>query len=95
MRLWISELLSHAEAVEYRSVAANDVATRTNGEAHQRPDANDQAWPKPRAMHLFFVGNLVTPTATAQRSLHFRVIRRGSGEGTTSGCKAQCGPPSG
>ena len=41
--------------------------------------------------YVIFCGKFGGPTATAQRSLHFRVIRRGRGEGTTSGFKAQCG----
>ena len=51
-RLWISGLPSRAEAAEYLSVAAKNIATRTNGEAHQRLDANGHAWQKPPRMHL-------------------------------------------
>ena len=40
VRLWISEPPSRAEAAEYLSVAANDIATCTSGEAHRRPNAN-------------------------------------------------------
>ena len=52
VRLCISEPPSRAEAAEYLSVAANDIATRTNGEAHQRLDANGHPWQKPPRMHL-------------------------------------------
>ena len=52
MRLWISEPPGRAEAAEYLSVAANDIATRTNGEAHQRLNANGNPWEKPPGMHL-------------------------------------------
>ena len=52
VRLWISEPPSRAEAVEYLSVAANDIAMRTKGEAHQRRDANGHPWQKPLGMHL-------------------------------------------
>ena len=54
-RLWISEPPSHAEAAEYLFVAANNIATRTNGEAHQRLNANGHPWQKPPAMHLYNV----------------------------------------
>ena len=52
VRLWISEPPSCAEAAEYLSVAANDITTRTNGEAHQRLYANGHPWQKPPGMHL-------------------------------------------
>ena len=52
VRLRISEPPSRADAAEYLSVAANDVATRTNGEAHQRLNANGHPWEKPPGMHL-------------------------------------------
>ena len=51
-RLWISEPPSRADAAEYLSVAANEVATRTNGEAHPRLKANGHPWEKPPGMHL-------------------------------------------
>ena len=52
MRLWVSEPSSRAEAAEYLSVAANDIATCTNGSAHQRLSANGHPWQKPPGMHL-------------------------------------------
>ena len=54
VRLCISlgEPPGRADAAEYLSVAANDIATRTNGEAHQRLNANGHPWEKPPGMHL-------------------------------------------
>ena len=52
MKLWISEPPGGDEAAEYLSVAANDIATRTNDEANQRLDANGHPWRKPTGMHL-------------------------------------------
>ena len=52
VRLWINEPPSRADAAQYLSVAANDIATRTNGEAHQRLNASGHPWEKPPGMHL-------------------------------------------
>ena len=52
VRPWISEPPSRAEAAECLSAAANDIATRTNGEAHQGLIANGHPWEKPPWMHL-------------------------------------------
>ena len=51
MRPWIGEPPSRAEAAGYLPVAAKDIATRTNGETHQRLNANGHAWQKPPVMH--------------------------------------------
>ena len=60
VRLWISEPPSCAEAAEYLSIAANDIATRTNGQTHQSLDANGHPWQKlPGILCNFFVRNLV------------------------------------
>ena len=55
LRLWISEPRSRAEAAEYLSVAANDIATCTNGEAHQHLNTNGHQWEKLPGMHLYNV----------------------------------------
>ena len=52
VRRWISEPPSRAEAAEHLSAATNEIATRTNSEAHQRLDAYGQPWQKPPGMHL-------------------------------------------
>ena len=52
VKQWISKPPSRAEAAEYLLVAANDIATRTNGEALKRLDASGQPWQKPSGMHL-------------------------------------------
>ena len=89
VRLWISEPPSCAEAAEYPSVAANDIATRTNSEVQRCLDANGHPWRKPSGMHLCnFCGKCGGRTATAQRLLHFRVTKRGRGQGTTPGFNA-------
>ena len=49
VRLWTSEPPSRADAAEYLSVAAYDIATRTNGEAHQRLNANGHPWDSQRS----------------------------------------------
>ena len=50
--LWMSVPPSRAKAAEYLSVAANDIATRTDGEAHERLNASGHPWEKPSGMHL-------------------------------------------
>ena len=52
VRLWIGQPPSSDQAAEYLSAAANDVATRTNGETHQRLNARGHPWQKPPGMHL-------------------------------------------